>query len=137
MSAKTKGIEAELSHYFEGPHAATDDVRLLERFVARGGKCRSRDADPEDWYPLSGESLTASEETRKIAAAQARTACAGCPVIGACLELALQIPAGRHGVWGGTTALERRALLGLPTHISAVDELDDVDQELAAEAVAC
>jgi WhiB family redox-sensing transcriptional regulator len=41
----------------------------------------------------------------------ARALCGGCPVTAACLELALRIPAGAHGLWGATTARDRRAIL--------------------------
>lgn len=41
--------------------------------------------------------------------ADAKTVCAGCPVIEPCLQRALDLhPV--HGIWGGTTEAERRQL---------------------------
>jgi WhiB family redox-sensing transcriptional regulator len=54
----------------------------------------------------------------------ARALCGGCSVQPQCLELALRIPAGQHGIWGATTARDRRAMLR-HRHAAAVrDELD-------------
>jgi WhiB family redox-sensing transcriptional regulator len=56
-------------------------------------------ADPDLFFPVKGSSPT-----------RAKAVCAGCPVVSPCLRDAL----GRdqqHGVWGGTTADERRKLI--------------------------
>jgi WhiB family redox-sensing transcriptional regulator len=85
-------------------------TRALERRVRAGAGCRGR--DPEDWYP--GVGTSADDVTDAHAQAErdhARTLCAGCPVTAACLELALRIPAGLHGIWGATTERDRRAIL--------------------------
>ena len=85
-------------------------IRALERRVRAGAGCRGR--DPEDWYPGAGTS--ADDVTDAHAQAErdhARTLCGGCPVTAACLELALRIPAGAHGIWGATTERDRRAIL--------------------------
>ena len=59
-----------------------------------------RGMDPDIFYPARGES------TRK-----ARAVCAGCAVKPQCLEWALaQNHVDDFGVWGGTSARERRAL---------------------------
>ncbi len=43
-------------------------------------------------------------------APRARALCASCPVREECLEFALTDPAGRCGIWGGTTEKDRRHL---------------------------
>lgn len=89
------------------PHevaAAARDPRLLRALAARGtgeswrarGVCRQH--DPETFFP-------APRETSDPALAL----CRRCDVQGECLAWALE--AGDcHGVWGGTTARERRAM---------------------------
>jgi WhiB family redox-sensing transcriptional regulator len=81
--------------------------------VRAGAGCRGR--DPENWYP--GVGTSADDVTDAHAQAErdrARALCAGCPVTAACLELALRIPAGLHGIWGATTERDRRAILRHP-----------------------
>lgn len=46
-------------------------------------------------------------------AARAKAICARCPVLTECLDHALAL-GDVHGVWGGTTYEQRRALLGRP-----------------------
>ena len=55
--------------------------------------------DPDMWFPGKGESAEA-----------ARLVCAVCPVQQECLLLLQSLPADwqRHGVWAGTTAMQRR-----------------------------
>jgi WhiB family redox-sensing transcriptional regulator len=38
---------------------------------------------------------------------EAKDICASCPIVQQCLEYAMTDPYGIHGVWGGTTKLER------------------------------
>lgn len=97
-----------------GPATHADLVvlgtRALERRVRAGAGCRGR--DPEHWYP--GVGTSADDVTDAHAQAErdhARTLCGGCPVTAPCLELALRIPAGLHGIWGATTERDRRAIL--------------------------
>jgi len=62
-----------------------------------------RDEDPELFFPVghSGPAL------RQIA--EAKSVCRRCPVVGECLAWALN--SGQdHGVWGGMSEDERRAL---------------------------
>jgi WhiB family redox-sensing transcriptional regulator len=56
-------------------------------------------ADPEAWFPVKGGS-----------AELARSICARCPERAPCLAWALETGE-QFGVWGGTTARERRQLL--------------------------
>lgn len=58
-----------------------------------------REVDPELWYPEVGEMPHAAKQI-----------CSNCPVQASCLAdaLARREP---HGVWGGLTANERKALL--------------------------
>ena len=52
-----------------------------------------------------------AEEHRRLAARErdAKAICASCAVAPECLEYALKIREA-HGIWGGTTELERRAI---------------------------
>jgi len=90
------------------PHevaAARRDPRLLRALEERDqdltwrtrGVCRS--VDPEVFFP-------APSEPSDAAVALCRT----CDVQGACLAWALEV-GDCHGVWGATTARERRAML--------------------------
>lgn len=90
------------------PHevaAASRDPRLLRAYRERddGSTWRARGAcqsvDPEVFFPAPGEPADA-----------AVALCRTCQVQGACLAWALTF-GDCHGVWGGTTARERRAML--------------------------
>lgn len=61
------------------------------------GACRG--VDPETFFPAPNEPSDS-----------AVALCATCDVQGSCLAWALQVGDG-HGVWGGTTPRERRAML--------------------------
>lgn len=63
-----------------------------------------RFADPDLFFPIgtTGPAVPQVAEARRI--------CHGCPVRAACLDWALRHDQ-VHGVWGGTTEEERRALL--------------------------
>jgi WhiB family redox-sensing transcriptional regulator len=83
---------------------ARRDDRLL-RALREGGRdpaWRTRGAcqtvDPELFFPAPSEP-----------ADKAMALCQACPVQGSCLAWALQA-GDLHGVWGGTTARERRAM---------------------------
>jgi WhiB family transcriptional regulator, redox-sensing transcriptional regulator len=83
---------------------ARRDERLL-RALREGGRepaWRTRGAcqtvDPETFFPAPSEPADA-----------AIALCRTCPVQGSCLAWALQA-GDLHGVWGGTTARERRAM---------------------------
>jgi hypothetical protein len=84
----------------------------LDAAIEGRGLCVGHDGD--DWHPDE----TSSSDPRRVAADErrARRQCRDhlgrdCPVLAECLELALRIPAGRVGIWGGTTARHRNALL--------------------------
>jgi len=72
----------------------------LADLVYTQGECANESSDM--WYPLRPDSL-------EITAA--KRVCLACPVREACLELALRIDAGQHGIWGSMGEDERRALL--------------------------
>ncbi len=61
------------------------------------GACRG--LDPDTFYPPSDDE-----------AEEAKAVCASCPVREPCLEFALDTREA-EGIWGGTTARERRRLL--------------------------
>lgn len=83
---------------------ARRDERLLRAFRERGadpawrtrGVCQN--VDPEVFFPAPSES-----------ADPAVSLCRSCPVQGSCLAWALEA-GDLHGVWGGTTVRERRAM---------------------------
>jgi WhiB family redox-sensing transcriptional regulator len=90
------------------PHevaAARRDPRLLRALDQKDadeawrtrGVCRG--VDPETFFPAPNEPADA-----------AVTMCRPCDVQGACLAWALEV-GDCHGVWGGTTPRERRAML--------------------------
>ncbi|MER7787350.1 MULTISPECIES: WhiB family transcriptional regulator [unclassified Streptomyces] len=62
------------------------------------------DEDPELFFPV-GVAGPAAQEQR----ARAKRICGRCPVIDECREYALDAGV-THGVWGGTSEEERRAL---------------------------
>lgn len=89
------------------PHEIAEarrDKRLLRALRERDtdpawrtrGVCQT--VDPETFFPAPSESVDA-----------AMALCRGCPVQGPCLAWALDA-GDLHGVWGGTTARERRAM---------------------------
>lgn len=83
---------------------ARRDERLLRAFRERGrdpawrtrGVCQT--VDPEVFFPAPSEPADAAVDL-----------CRTCPVQGPCLAWALEA-GDLHGVWGGTTARERRAM---------------------------
>jgi hypothetical protein len=84
--------------------AARRDPRLMRAVTERHdnawrtkGVCQT--VDPETFFPVP-----------MAPADVAIDLCARCPVAGACLAWALSV-SDCHGVWGGTTARERRAML--------------------------
>jgi WhiB family transcriptional regulator, redox-sensing transcriptional regulator len=89
------------------PHEVDEarrDERLLRALREGGrdpawrtrGRCQS--VDPELFFPAPSEPVDAAVALCRI-----------CPVQGSCLAWALQA-GDLHGVWGGTTARERRAM---------------------------
>lgn len=88
-------------------------VRELEALIDAAGDVRPCiNADPEAYFPEIGEHPAKIDGSRyREEQDRARTLCAGCPVIGECLELALQTPRDRrYGIWGGTSEWERLAI---------------------------
>ena len=91
-----------------------DPTALGTRELEWWGRARAgcRGTDTEAFYP--GVATAAGPVTDDHAQAErthARALCTGCPVTAPCLELALRIPAGAHGIWGATTERDRRAML--------------------------
>ena len=68
------------------------------------GACN--EADPETFFSPQSE----RGARRRQREATAKSFCARCPVVDACLKHALEVRES-HGVWGGLNADERRALL--------------------------
>ncbi|NKE59699.1 WhiB family transcriptional regulator [Lentzea sp. PSKA42] len=64
-----------------------------------GGRPACADEDPELFFPESGQVAQISK---------AKSVCASCPILTACLSYALHH--GVQGVWGGTSEEERRAM---------------------------
>ncbi|MEI2717915.1 MAG: WhiB family transcriptional regulator [Candidatus Nanopelagicales bacterium] len=68
-------------------------------FWAERSACLSV-ADPEIFFPSESDSQRAN---------RAKQVCAMCPVMDVCLEYAMQVST-LDGVWGGTTAQERKRM---------------------------
>lgn len=88
--------------------APTSRVTFLAKQVETRGLCRSARVTPENdpWFPAT--------ETGDKAAALARRACAGCPVVAECRAVAYREESTFGDVWGvrgGLSAGERRDLL--------------------------
>jgi WhiB family redox-sensing transcriptional regulator len=64
-----------------------------------------RREDPELFFPVAAGSSAAQAD-------QAKRTCLACPVRAACLDWAMRHDQD-YGVWGGTTAQERRVLRGV------------------------
>lgn len=76
-----------------------DDLAVEPLPNARTGAA-CRDEDPELFFPFEGE---------KDKEAAAKAVCAGCELLSACREFAVEHPnLTEFGVWGGTTERERR-----------------------------
>lgn len=60
-------------------------------------------ADPELFFPVAGGGAGVAEIAR------AKAVCSRCPVRTRCLDYAIE-SGQAHGVWGGTTVDERRAI---------------------------
>jgi WhiB family transcriptional regulator, redox-sensing transcriptional regulator len=67
------------------------------------GNVACRDADPDDFFPLSGQTEKAPSVQRALAA------CDLCPHTEECLRWALETNQ-IYGVWGGTTAAQREGM---------------------------
>jgi WhiB family redox-sensing transcriptional regulator len=65
-----------------------------------GALCAAAGQDADLWHPANGN---------RAGAQRAKAICGLCPVRQECLEWALQVNE-EHGVWGGTTPLERRKI---------------------------
>jgi WhiB family transcriptional regulator, redox-sensing transcriptional regulator len=68
------------------------------------GEGACRDEDPEMFFPISSNGASAGEIRR------ATSICHGCGVQAECLRYAL-VNNIRHGIWGGRTEQERRAMV--------------------------
>jgi WhiB family redox-sensing transcriptional regulator len=64
------------------------------------GACLS--ADPDLFFPISSRGVSTAQIT------QAKSICAACPVRESCLTFALDSQ--QHGIWGGSTADERKRM---------------------------
>jgi WhiB family redox-sensing transcriptional regulator len=85
-------------------------TRELEWWVRAGAGCRGTDTDA--FYPgVATAAGPVTDTSAQAERAHARALCTGCPVTAPCLELALRIPAGAHGIWGATTERDRRLML--------------------------
>lgn len=70
------------------------------------GRCSTAQVNPDWFFPEQGGQATVTA---------AKFVCAGCPVKDQCLAFALDNmdiwEVGREGIWGGTTAKERKDML--------------------------
>ena len=63
----------------------------------------------------------------------AKAICKACPELGPCRDYALSAPLELGGIWGATSAGERRALRATGRTVDEVDALDDVTEPDEAE----
>lgn len=77
-----------------------DDKTWREHAACRG-------TDPHLWFPADAARTASVLEQRRVA--DAKAVCRDCPVQLECLDYALERTIW-HGVWGGLTEQERRAL---------------------------
>jgi WhiB family transcriptional regulator, redox-sensing transcriptional regulator len=81
--------------------------RNLASLVGMYGRCATSRVDPDQWFPVAKDAVSAREE-----AADAIDVCVSCPVRAECLEYSLRHGSdfGVYGVWGGMVEGERRVL---------------------------
>lgn len=89
VTVSTTSVDVEPNHVPHDPDSAT-------AWMA-DGNCRLH--PPATFFPSDGVGV---DRARKI--------CASCPVVGTCLEFALEERID-HGVWGGCSERERRRIL--------------------------
>jgi WhiB family transcriptional regulator, redox-sensing transcriptional regulator len=92
----------------------------LATLVYGHARCARLPVDPDQWFPVSGDTAKAREE-----ASAAIAVCSSCPVRAQCLELAFRHNPGfgAHGVWGGLVEGERHLRRRRWRHGVAVTEL--------------
>ncbi len=81
----------------------------LPEFLAGSTRAACAEHNPELWFSLAGGGA-ATDRAKEI--------CQGCPLLRPCTAWALTNPV--HGIWGGLTRSERRALqrkFGLPVRV--------------------
>lgn len=81
------------------PGAVTPDLADLLHRPAWMADGLCAEYDLELWFPERGESVEPAKQV-----------CARCAVAAECLEYALGQGSALHGIWGGTSAIERRRL---------------------------
>jgi WhiB family transcriptional regulator, redox-sensing transcriptional regulator len=69
--------------------------------------CRGPKSD-QFFPPINGE----RRQEKRDREVRAKNICAHCVVLGQCLDYALSVRE-VHGIWGGTSAPERRIIMGL------------------------
>jgi transcription factor WhiB len=85
-------------------HPVTGDTSWAR--VVRQARCGDSGLDPDEWFPVGIDPVTARQE-----AAAAIAVCTGCLVRVECLVLSLRHwDVGQHGVWGGLVAADRARL---------------------------
>jgi WhiB family redox-sensing transcriptional regulator len=71
------------------------------------GACRGSSA--QEFFPPAANERRDEKRRREL---RAKSICARCAVRDECLDYALQLR-DVHGIWGGTSAIERRRMIGL------------------------
>lgn len=91
-----------------GQAQASHTTVALEADLSWRDRARCAGLDPELFFPTKGRGANGS------GSGQARlpgvAICFRCDVQLQCLQYALAFPDGKHGIWGGATEAERRAL---------------------------
>lgn len=93
------------------PWINTIDTSFMDRAACKGLAVDENGHATEMFFPPVGSSVQAAKEVcngRKPT--RDHHGIAPCPVRQECLEYSLQLPGPSHGVWGGKTERERRAI---------------------------
>ena len=93
------------------------DMRQMPVFP-KDVPCRKDGADPRLWDAPSVDDQAESRARESWMRIMARTVCAGCPAVEACLTWALEAQE-PEGIWGATTPGERLDMLTQDETISA------------------
>ncbi|SDP59282.1 Transcription factor WhiB [Pedococcus dokdonensis] len=99
------------------------ELRQRRQLIGDHGLCRSS-PHPEHWWPEHPKNVSPIQRR-----AYAARLCANCPVIGHCLQYAVAADE-RHGIWGGQSEEQRRAVRSLLRHLDATASTAAPDLEL-------
>jgi WhiB family transcriptional regulator, redox-sensing transcriptional regulator len=119
-----RGVEltgVQLHALLDAASVALVSPNALAEAVRGNGDCSAEDADPEDWFPVVGDSA------RRVERDVASRLCRGCPVRRECLAWSFDGAHGAYGVWGGLGVGDRRELRALWVELRTRLSADGLD----------